>query len=178
MATAIEEVLGLLQAAGGEASLRGSLGRWRVKVSEAIDDVIRAVDQVSAQQKQITASPALQQVKRGSNATVPNGSTASLFGDSPLSINATELHQQVFVFFRSDRQSSLPAGSAQYQLRLDGVNVGAPSTAAGNVRSNVVINEIVDLGLIGHHTIDVVVTASGGDELVIAAMVLGSITRS
>jgi len=56
MATAVE-LMGILRAAAGEASLGGALGRWRQSVSTAIGQINTAIDALQQQQSHPPQAP-------------------------------------------------------------------------------------------------------------------------
>lgn len=164
MASAVEE---LLRAAAAQIGLTTPLGYWAQRVSAQIGQIFGA-------------SVRYFQERRSTNLLVAAGGVTNIFGGvgAALDLVATREHEQVYVYFRADRQNTAAAGTGGYQLRMDGVDKGGISSAAGTSRTNVVIVEIVDMETIGPHSFDIFVQATAGDETVLAPMVLGAIQNN
>lgn len=164
--TSASDLLELLRAAAGEGGMSGALGRWR----QAVSDRFGGIASLLANPVRFFMS------LRSGNVVVSNGATTNVMGaGNTIDVVATREHELIFVFFRTDRANAAAAGSGAYQLNMDGTDVGPPSNGFGADRTNVVIVQVLDMMTVGPHSFDVFVTATGGDETVFGASVMGAI---
>lgn len=152
------ELSDLLRYAAGEASLFSALGRWRLRISERLDQLTGGgASGGSANQFALKEyAPVSSIVGAGSSENIA----------AQISFTTTVPNEKVLITWSGERTNAAAGGNGEYFFKINGVQSSPTHTVGGTQRTNISITDILTIAAPGTYFLNVEVAATVGTETV------------